>query len=200
VDDAGEDRGYAIYMNRPTGARQGGWPQQEIWVRDFVALDSNAYLGLWEHMQTHDLAANMVYEAHPDDPFQDLVEDPFVVTATKAEGPMIRIVDVERAIESRPFTGQGRPSFTMRVTDSAAPWNEGTWLVEAAEGRMRAEKTDGEADVEMSINFLAPIYTGYRPLEKLVTAGMVKVHRPEALAQMANAFHVTHTPFTQDFY
>jgi len=200
VNAAGEDRGYAVYMNRPTGTRDGGWPQQEIWMRDFVALDSNAYLGLWEHLFTHDLAANMVYNAHPDSTFEDLCEDPHILKVEKDQGPMIRIVDIERALVTRPFVGSGRASFTMAVTDSAAPWNEGTWRVEAGDGRVRAEKTDAAPDVEMSVNFLAPIYTGYRPIEMLANAGMITVRRPEALGEIANAFAVTHAPFTQDFY
>jgi predicted acetyltransferase len=65
---------------------------------------------------------------------------------------------------------------------------------------MRAEKTDAAPDVEMSVNFLAPIFTGYRPIEMLANAGMITVRRPEALGEIANAFAVTHTPFTQDFY
>ncbi|MEX0683718.1 MAG: GNAT family N-acetyltransferase [Dehalococcoidia bacterium] len=200
VNAAGEDTGYAIYLNRPTGTREGGWPQQEIWIRDMVALDNNAYIGLWEHMFTHDLAANLVYSAHPDDVFQDLCEDPFVVKSEADQGPMIRIVDIERAIEMRPFVGTGSASFTMAITDTSAPWNEGTWRVEAGGGRMSAEKTDAEPDIEMSVNFLAPIYTGYRPLAQMANAGMTTVRRPEVLAEVANAFAVTDTPFTQDYY
>ncbi len=198
--ESGEDRGYVVYQNRPTGQRESGWPQQEIWVRDFVALDAGAYRGLWQHILTHDLASNVVYESHPDDPFVDLCEDPFVVAVKRGEGPMIRIVDVETAVGSRPFRGTGSASFTMRISDESAPWNESVWRVDAAEGKMRAEKTDAAPDVEMSVNFLAPLYTGFRTAKALATVGMITVHRAEALTEITNAFAVTDPPFTQDYY
>ena len=200
VDESGEDRGYVVYQNRPTGQRENGWPQQEIWVRDFVALDADAYRGLWQHVLTHDLASNVAYESHPADPFVDLCEDPFVVTVKRGEGPMIRIADVEGAIASRPYTGGSSASFTMRISDENAPWNEGVWRVEAAEGKMRAEKTDAAPDVELSVNFLAPLYTGFRTAEALAAVGMITVHRAEALAEISNAFAVSDAPFTQDYY
>ncbi len=162
VDESGDDRGYLVYQNRSSGQKENGWNQQEIWIRDFTALDAGAYRGLWQHILTHDLASNVVYESHPDDPFVDLCEDPFVVTVKRGEGPMIRIVDVETAVGSRPFRGIGSASFTMRISDESAPWNEGVWRVDAAEGKMRAEKTDATPHVEMSVNFLAPLYTGFR--------------------------------------
>ncbi len=201
ANESGEDRGYVVYQNRPTGKRAtDGWAQQEIWVRDFVALDAGAYRGLWQHVLTHDLASNVVYESHPDDPFVDLCEDPFVVTVNRGEGPMIRIADVEGAIASRPYVGGSSASFTMRISDGNAPWNEGVWRVEAGEGGMRAQKTDAAPDVEMSVNFLAPLYTGLRTAETLAAVGMITVHRAEALTEITNAFAVADPPYTQDYY
>lgn len=200
VDETDADRGYVIYQNRPSGTLKNGWPEQDIWIHDFTTLDTNAYYGLWRHIKTHDLASSVTYDAHPEDPFMDLLEDPFVVTATKAEGPMIRIVDVEKAIAARPFAGRDPASFTVRITDESAPWNDGSWRIEAGEGGMRAQKTDASPDAEMSINFLSPLYTGYRAPQLLADAGLITVHDPEALAEMTNAFAVTHTPYTQDYY
>lgn len=200
VDEAGSDRGYAAYQNRPTGDKAGGWDQQEVFIRDLVALDSNAYLGLWEHMQTHDLAARIVHVAHPKDPFQDMCEDPFVVKAERDEGPMIRIVDIEKALETRPYVGNGTPSFTMRIADRSAPWNDGTWKVEAGDGKMRAAQTTADPDIEMDVNFLAPLYTGFRTPQLLANVGMITVHNANALPAITDAFSATATPYTYDFY
>jgi predicted acetyltransferase len=88
----------------------------------------------------------------------------------------------------------------MRISDESAPWNEGVWRVEAGEGGMRAKKTDEAPDVELSANFLAPLYTGFRTAETLAAAGMITVHKTEALAEITNAFAVGDPPFTQDYY
>lgn len=199
-DSAGEDRGYVVYQNRPSGNRSGGWEQQEIWIRDFVALDYHACLGLWQHMLTHDLAENVSYDAHVDDPLADMLEDPSVLKAERAEGPMIRIVDVQQALATRPYVGSAAPSFTMRVTDSSAPWNGGDWRVEAADGHMRAAKTTDDPDIELDINFLAPLYTGMRTPQLLADVGMITVHNAAALPAIADAFSVTAVPYTQDYY
>ncbi len=199
VSAEGRDEGYVIYINRNLPP-EGGWQPQEIWVRDFVSLSGDAYLGLWRHLLAHDLARRIVIEVRPDDPFPDLCEDPWKVQVTKAEGAMIRIVDVERALSMRPYCGDGQASFTMSIVDGAAPWNEGAWRVEAIEGRIRAERTDSEPDVELTVNTLAPLFTGHLRSDVGAGVGLLKVRRPEALEEMAEAFAVTYPPYCNDYY
>ena len=134
---AGEDEGYVSYYSRsmPRIDRYAPW---EVVVRDFVSLSADAYLGLWQHLLTHDIATRLAVHMAPDDPFADLIEDPRKVELPRAEGPMLRVVDVERALGRRPFVGSRPVSFTMRVTDTAAPWNEGVWRVDAGEGQLHS--------------------------------------------------------------
>jgi predicted acetyltransferase len=200
LDDQGRDRGYLIYQDRNTGQRAGGWDRKEIWVRDFVALDSDAYLGLWSHLLTHDLADNVVAEVRPDDPFPDLTYEPQKITAQRREGPMVRVIDLEKAFAQRPYPGERPAAFTMRVEDRTAPWNDGTWRVEAADGATRAQRANGEADVELSANFVAPLFTGYVTPETAARTGMMRVLRAEALEEMSRALVVTDIPYSQDFY
>ncbi len=199
VSTEGRDEGYAIYINRNLPP-EGGWQPQEIWVRDLVSLSGDAYLGLWRHLLTHDLAKRIAIEVSLDDPFPDLCEDPWKVQVTKAEGAMIRIVDVERALETRPYCGEASASFTMAVTDAAAPWTEGVWRVEAIEGRMRAERADSAPDIELTANTLAPLFTGHMRPDVAAGVGLLKVHRPQALEEMAAAFAVTYPPYCNDYY
>jgi predicted acetyltransferase len=200
VDEDGQDRGYMVYLNRPYQTRELSWDHQEIWVRDFVALTANAYLGLWLHMLTHDLAESLVYEAHPDDRLPDMVEDPAKVQQTVAEGAMLRIVDLERAIERRPYSGGNPASVTARVEDRTLPWNDGTWRIEAAGGEMRAERTDAPADVEMSVNALAALFSGYVRAEVAAQCGLVTAQDDATVAQLARLFAVRDAPNCPDFY
>lgn len=200
VNDAGEDRGYVVYQNRTTGLKQNGWEQWDIWIRDFVALDKDAYLGLWEHMFTHDLAATVTAEMRPDDPFPDVCVEPQKVHASRAEGPMIRVVDLEKAFELRPYPGEKAAAFTMHVEDHSAPWNTGTWRIEAADGKTSAKKVHGVADVELSANFVAPLYTGYVTPAMAAATGMMRVHHLAAIEEMARALAVTDIPYSQDYY
>ncbi len=198
-DASGDDAGYVVYVSQPM-APEGRWQPQEIWVRDFVALAGDAYLGLWEHILTHDIARKVTAEAPLDDPFRELARDPWQIETTVAEGAMLRVVDVDRALATRPFAGDSEVCFTMRVRDDAAPWNDGVWRVEAAAGRLQAQRKDGEPDVELSANTLAPLFSGYMRPEVAAGAGLLSVNRAQAVAEMATAFAVLYPPYCNDWY
>ena len=199
VSEAGRDEGYIAYevTDQPSEWR---WPARVIWVRDMYALTSDAYLGLLEHVQTHDLAQKVNIFAPIDDPLREVAVDPWKIEAKIGEGAMLRVVDVERAFEIRPYAGGEAAAFTMRLHDSAAPWNDGTWRVEAADGAMRASKSDGAVDVELTSNTLAPLFTGHFTPERAAVSGMMTVHNPDALPEMARALAVTYPPYGPDNY
>jgi len=195
----GQDEGYLTYYSR-TMPRTGQFVPWEVVVRDFVSLSGDAYLGLWRHLLAHDIATRLAVHMPLDDPFADLVEDPRKVELPRAEGPMIRVVDVERALSRRPLVGSRPASFTMRVTDPAAPWNEGVWRIDAGEGQVQVERKDADADVELNVGTLAPLYTGFMRPDVAAGVGLLKVNRAEALEDMREVFAVTHPPYSNDWY
>jgi|FLYL01.1.fsa_nt_gi predicted acetyltransferase len=195
----GRDEGFVVYhaQDLPSDAM---WGSRQLIVRDFVALSAGAYLGLWQHLLAHDLAERIVVWASPEDRFPHVTDNPQRIEDVQWEGPMIRVVDVERAIALRPYTGERPVAFTARIADPSLPWNDGVWRIEAEAGRMHAGRTEGEPDVEMSVNALAPLYTGYTPAQGLAAFGFMKVNRPEALDAVAAAFAVSSPPYSTDFY
>jgi len=199
VDSAGQDQGYIVYLHQMLPL-EGTFPGHLINMRDFVALNGDAYLGLWRHLLSHDLASRVIIEVAPDDPFADLVEDPWKVNTGRGQGAMIRIVDVERAIAVRPYCGDGAVAFTMGIADRMAPWNEGAWRIEALEGRMRAERTDAAPDVELTANALAPLFTGHMRPDVAAGVGLLKVNREAVIDEIAAAFAVTYPPYCNDWY
>jgi len=200
IDEQGRDRGYVVYLDRALASLDGGWTPHQIWIRDFCALDGDAYRALWEHMLTHDLADSITVEMHPDDRFRDLAENPFDVTVTVDEGAMYRIVDIERAIGERPYVGHRPASVTIAIEDRTLDWNTGAWRIEGGEAGMRAEKTDADPDFEMSINMLAPLFSGYTTPRVLANNGFIRVHREESLADLTELFTVADSPYCPDFY
>ncbi|MEO6197898.1 MAG: GNAT family N-acetyltransferase [Dehalococcoidia bacterium] len=200
TDENGVDQGYVVYFERPTGVREGNWEQQEIFVRDLIALTPDAYLGLWQHLLTHDLAAAIVCETRPDDPLPDLLEDPFVVKQSISEGAMLRIVDVERALAKRPFRGAKSAAVTIRIEDPTLPHNDGVWRIEGSGTEMRAERTDASPQVEMSINMLAPLYSGHLSPSVASGVGMIKIRDGSALDALGSLFAVDDLPYSPDWY
>ena len=195
----GEDEGYLTYYAR-TMPRTGQFVPWEVVVRDFVSLSGDAYLGLWRHLLAHDIATRLAVHMPVEDPFADLVEDPRKVELPRAEGPMIRVVDLERALSRRPFVGSRPVSFTMRVTDPSASWNEGVWRIDAGEGQVHVERKDADADVELNAGTLAPLYSGFMRPDVAAGVGLMKVNRVEALEDMREAFAVTYPPYSNDWY
>ena len=113
---------------------------------------------------------------------------------------MIRVVDLERVLSRRPFVGSRPASFTMRVTDPAASWNEGVWRIDAGEGQVQIERKDGDPDVELNAGTLAPLYTGFMRPDVAAGVGLLKVNRAKALEDMRDVFAVTHPPYSNDWY
>jgi predicted acetyltransferase len=200
LDEHGEPQGFTVYAAIPSGRDPDGETGHDLFVRDRVSLTADAYLGLWQHLLAHDIARRIMAFGPSHDPFADLVVDPWKIEVGRSEGAMIRVVDVEQAITQRPYRGRGAVSFTMRVIDPSAPWNDGVWRVEAGEGRMQARRTDAEPDLELSMNFLAPVFTGFIRPDQAAEVGMLKVNREEALPQAKEAFAVSHPPYCNDFY
>jgi predicted acetyltransferase len=199
IGESGRDEGYVVYGNH-SQSPEGRWAPQAIYVYDFVALNGDAYRGLITHLLSHDLAQYIRMELPPEDPFPDLIEEPFRVELLFAEGAMLRIVDIERACERRVYIGGAPVSFTMQVSDESAPWNHGAWRVEAAEGQTRASRTDDPPDLELTANTLAPLFTGHMRPDTAANVGLLKVNRPEAIAAMAQAFSAYYPPYCNDNY
>jgi predicted acetyltransferase len=175
-DAQGRDQGYAVYWDQPDG-REGGWERKSIWIDQFEALTTDAYLGLWEHMLTHDLAKKIISERHPHDPLRLLCDPPQSVESENSWGAMLRVVDVENAIGQRPYVGERAAAATLRIEDRTLAFNHGTWRIEAAEGQMRAERTDAAPDAELDVCTLAALFTGYLKPAWAATAGFLRLHR-----------------------
>jgi predicted acetyltransferase len=202
LDGQGEAQGFVVYTTRQAMVPGRMFPETEVVVRDMVAVTPDAYLGLWQYLLGHDIAARVAVHAPLDDPFPELVVDgwPWKLEVERAEGAMLRVVDVEQALTMRPYCGERPVSFTMRIVDASAPWNDGVWRVEAAEGRMQAGRADGEADIELSVNFLAPLFTGHVRPDVAAESGMIGVNNEGALEQVTAAFSTTYPPYCSDFY
>ena len=157
-DVSGEPQGYVVYYQKRHW--EDGYPP--FWVRELVALTKDAYLNLIGHLLRHDLPEKIILPAPPDDPFLSVVTETQRVKVEHEYDVMLRIVDVEAALRMRaPARPQHDVSFTMKLTDPSAPWNEGTYQVKVANGETNIERASGEADLALSTTVLAPLFNGY---------------------------------------
>lgn len=192
----GEPQGYVVYHQRAQPDPE--WIPR-FWVRELVALSTDAYLNLILYVLRHDLPPEITWSAPPDDPFLSLVADATKVKVSDEYDLLLRVCDVEAALKLRPLAYPEHPvALTLQVSDSSAPWNEGAWRIEAADGTVNVERTTGEPDLTLSATTLAPLFNGFLSPSGAALGGLVTARNEEALA-IADAFFATlYPPFCAD--
>ena len=188
-------RGYVVYEIK-------GWsdPGPGLRVRDFVALDADAYIGLVRYLLCHDLVGQLQWWAPLDDPFLSLMDDPSPVQVTYEQGMFLRVVDVAGAFAARPCLAGASGRLTLELTDEATPWNAGCWRLEAEDGRTVAQKCEEAPDLSLDVSVLAALFNGFLRPSEAARGGLMKVHSESALATADGIFAVLCPPFTADYF
>lgn len=137
VCDEGGVTGYALLRMLPGPSPEAG----RLHVRELVAESEAAYRALVGHLAAQrDRWPIGVHFARPDERFGDRLEDPrppaytpsrslWFPTATRVEGPMLRLLDVRQVLAGRPFGGEPGTRFTVAATDRLVSANQGIFTV-----------------------------------------------------------------------
>lgn len=193
-DAAGRARGVMIYRAKDGWVPGEPGPSQQMEVRGLFTLDLDARRALWQYVRAHDLVLRAKFEmVEPDDPLQDLLLEPRELRRATGDAMWVRVVDVPRALEARPYGEAG--ALTLRVHDNLAPWNDGVWRFETDGERSRVTPAAGTADLDLSVNALASLLTGFRSATRIERAGMLSgdpaaVQRADAIFATAYAPHM----------
>lgn len=135
-------RGYALLRAAHGRADR----DRRVDIRELVAETEAAYRGLLGYIRSRSDALPLGrHFARPDERFGDRLRDPrpprhrpartlYFPTCRVVRGPMVRILDMPRALRLRPWyqRGAGRgpvASLRIAVTDPELPGNEGPWRV-----------------------------------------------------------------------
>jgi predicted acetyltransferase len=97
-----------------------------------------------------------------------------LATEQRAAAWMHRPVDVVRAVAARGWSGRGRSVFLL--SDPVAPWNQGAWELQVADGEGRLERTSAIPDVHLDVAGFALLYAGVASPAMLIQAGLL--HAP----------------------
>lgn len=200
-DASGAPRGYAVYHTSQRATSDSPVPDVTLRVLDWAALDGEAYAAILTYLLSHDLSTRVVMLASADEPFAAAFEEPAHIAEPQGAwfGMLLRLVDVQRALEARPALPQASgKGVTIALRDDAAPWNAGAWRVEASEGRIVAERTQTAAELEMDVRALAAIYNGFTKPADAARVGQVRARGEAALAAATEIFAASSAPFTPD--
>ncbi len=198
---AGEARAYVVYHITSRPSTTTPWPETTLRVVDWAALDGDAYAAMLAYLMGHDLVNHILMLASPDEPLADAIEEPVHIKEPPGAwfGPMLRLVDLQRAIEMRPALPQASgKGVTVAVTDDSAPWNAGTWRIECSEGRIACEPTQVASEAQMDVRALASIYNGFTKPADAVRVGTIRAAGTPAIDALTNIFSVRFAPYCPD--
>lgn len=173
----GEVRGYVVYTVRD------GDDGKRLDLQEVVYADDEAYRHLLRFAQYHDSQVETVqfYDSE-NTTLLDLVDDPREVECEVHTGPMFRLVDVPRALETVGYPDVDG-TVTFRVTDPLVEWNDGTFELDT-EGAVSCDRTDADPDVTTDVNALSQLVAGYYSVEDAERFGKFEVHGDDARARL----------------
>ncbi len=163
--------GYAVFRVR----------DHAIQCRDFFYRDNQAKRQLLHFFHRHNSQAETLQLTVPEsDTTPHLLGDQYLEVKAEA-GMMVRVVDVPAALAAMKIPADASGSFVLQVADEAAPWNQGNWRIEAAGGRLKAERVeDREPDCVLSIQRLSQLVYGFLDGADMLESGMCEWRTEEA--------------------
>jgi len=198
LEEEGEIKGYILYSLVPDPYQKG---LREFRVRELVYSDDSHYLQLLNFIYNHAIQAEKVYfYASTDDLLLDRVSEPESVRKEKTPGAMVRLVDVQQALENFPVDKNLKGRVTLNVDDSFLPWNKGNFTLEIENGQIEV-RTDrsSEADAQININSLAQMYAGYLKPQTAIKLDRLKVMNKEKLDLLNGLFPLYRT-YLKDYF
>lgn len=175
------------YLNYTIDETDDGNSQIRIW--DFAYSSHEARMNLFRFLASHQDQIDSVRHGGPVDSILiDLLDDPSKLTYEVKAGPMVRLVDVEEALEAISYPASVDASLTLSVEDGLAAWNDDTFVLEISGGSVDVSRTDDSPDVSMDVGSLSQLFVGYRPIERLALEGDAVIHTESAANALAEAF------------
>ncbi len=155
------DYTYALYENGQAVSYISFTPKRvdemfHMIVKDYAFLSKDAFFKLLGFLNRLNAQFSDVEIVITDDiPILSLVDSPYDVSEAAAYIYMTRVLNTEKALSLMHMEENSR--FVIEVTDDFLPENSGRWLVTPS----KAEKTNEQADVSMSIQTFSQLAVGF---------------------------------------
>jgi predicted acetyltransferase len=193
VDGTDGLAGYVVF----TQAQTEKWGYRLV-VEELVAREPGAALTLWRMLGTHGMQVNSItLQRGPVDELLLFLPEQDVTQVSNTRG-MHRLVDAPAAIAARGFPPDVAAEVHLGLTDRLAPWNEGRWLlrVEGGRGELVA---GGTGDLQITINGLSALATGWASASSLTGAGLLHHSSPADRAALDAIFAGPTPTMVDDF-
>jgi predicted acetyltransferase len=182
---AGDDdiRGYGLARF----GRGGSPDDRPLYIRELVAADHDAYRSLlgWVSAQ-RDAWRVAIYEAAPDEHFAHLLSEPrppryhgtrnlWAPVARVIRGPMLRVIDVPRAVEQRVRWGPSPPvRLGLALSDPIVPENEGPFELDWDGTRTVVRRAGRRPGIRTRTDVFAQIFAGELRVREALALGLAE--------------------------
>ncbi len=110
------------------------------------------------------------------------------------DGVWVRLVDVEQALASRAYEGDGE--VVLEVSDAFCPWNEGRYVV-SVNGVERVERSP---DLGVDVTSLGSVFLGGFSFASLKRSQRVKEFTNSAIADADRLFGTSSDPWCPEIF
>lgn len=197
AEQQGRVVGYASFRTKASWTPNG--PHGSVLVKELFAVDPGSYARVMAFVLNQDLMAVTKLRNRPvDDTLLDMLVDPRRTSVDVNDQLWVRLVDVDRALAARRYAVP--VDVVIEVADRRCPWNAGRWRLRGDEDGARCERTDADADFEISVDDLSASYLGGRHLSRIAAAGRIRELRPGSVARASQAFVWDPAPWCQEIF
>jgi GNAT superfamily N-acetyltransferase len=188
----GVDVGFAMFRRSHKWERARPSGELSVWA---MVGDPAAQLALLRRLVDFDLIGTVkVGTVGIDDPLLLWVGGPrSTADVATYDSLWVRLVDLPGALQAR--TWSGPCDVVVEVTDTTAPWNDGSWRIRADHaGEATVVRTTTESDVRLRVEALGAAYLGGGNLLAMQRAGLVAERRQGAVAELWRAMRSAVSP------
>lgn len=145
----------------------------DVEVLELVAVDSAVEKSLWQYIFNIGLVRTIISKCRPvDDSLIWWLKNPSKIKRTFYNGMIIRLTNVQEALNSRRYSASG--SVVFRCVDPIFSWNNGIYCLRVdSNGVGECAKSNGTPEIELSVRNLASVYLSGHTFGEIARGGEI---------------------------
>ncbi|WP_136689649.1 GNAT family N-acetyltransferase [Halorhabdus amylolytica] len=159
-------------------------------VAYMAGIDHEAYRELLGFLGDHRAQTDRItFERAEESELFALVTEPNAIECTVEPGPMVRVTDVEMALETVPYPDDVEGTVTLAVDDPLGSNNDETVRLRVEDGIGETIRNpDGDPDARLDIGTLSGLVVGSHDAATAVRRGGVTVESPDVRGRLDRLF------------
>jgi predicted acetyltransferase len=168
-----------------------------IYIRDWVLLTPAARQRFWSFLADHRSIVEKVHWHHSTFDSLTFLLDERTTKIEQAGHWLLRIIDVQKALEKRGYPKDVETELHLEVQDDLLPQNNRKFVLKVCGGKGEVS-VGGTGELCLSIRGLAPLYTGLFTPQQLQQAGQLQA--TEKALSAATQLFSGNLPWMPDYF